>query len=149
MRSRILKGLLAIVGFTTLGALTTGDAMSAASGQSAVVWLKEPTLIVSTIVQGPVVFTHNAAKMAKGDACTTVYLWEPGKGRGEEVASFHCIPTARRTASTFTIRTEPNLELGFGCILKEYQFAGDSEGHGIPSPPKLVERGDADGRRSF
>jgi hypothetical protein len=149
MRSRILKGLLVIAGFTTLGALTTGDAMSAASRQSAVVWLKEPTLIVSTIVQGPVVFTHDAEKMANGDTCTTVYLWEPGKTRGEEVASFHCIPTARKTASTFTLKTEPNLELGFGCILKEYQFAGDSEGHGVPSAPKLVERGDGNGSRSF
>jgi hypothetical protein len=149
MRSRILKGLLVIAGFTALGALTTGDAMSAASRQSAVVWLKEPTLIGSMIVQGPVVFTHDAEKMAKGDACTTVYLWEPGKTRGEEVASFHCIPTARKTASTFTLRTEPNLELGFGCILKEYQFAGDPEGHGVPSAPKLVERVEADDSRSF
>jgi hypothetical protein len=149
MRSRILKGVLVIVAFTTLGALTTGDAMSAASGQSAVVWLKEPTLIVSTIVQGPVLFTHDAAKMAKGEACTTVYLWEPGKTRGEEVASFHCTPTSRNAAPKFTLRTEPNLELGFGCILKEYQFAGDTEGHGVPSPPKLVERRDGDGSRSF
>jgi hypothetical protein len=149
MQSRILKGLLVIVGFTMLSAVTTGDAMSAASRQSAVVWLKEPTLIGSTIVEGPVVFTHDAGKMANGDACTTVYLWEPGKTRGEEVASFLCIPTARKTASTFTLRTEPNLELGFGCILKEYQFAGDSEGHGVPSPPKLVERRDVDGSRSF
>jgi hypothetical protein len=66
MRPRILKGVLLIVAFTTLGALTTGDATSAASRQSAVVWLKEPTLIVSTIVQGPVRFRHDAAKMAKG-----------------------------------------------------------------------------------
>jgi hypothetical protein len=148
MRLRILKGVLLIVAFA-LGALTTGDATSAASRQSAVVWLKEPTLIVSTIVQGPVLFTHDAAKMAKGEACTTVYLWEPGKTSNEEVASFHCIPTARKAAPRFTLRTEPNLELGFGCILKEYQFAGDTEGHGVPSPPKLAERGDGDGSRSF
>jgi hypothetical protein len=108
MRPRILKGVLLIVAFTTLGALTTGDATSAASRQSAVVWLKEPTLIVSTIVQGPVRFRHDAAKMAKGEACTTVYLWEPGKTQNEEVVSFHCIPTARKAAPKFTLRTEPN-----------------------------------------
>ena len=127
MRPRIIKGALLIVAFTTLGALTTGDATSAASRQSAVVWLG-PSSIVSTIVQGPVLFTHDTAKMANGEACTTLYLWEPGKTRNEEVASFHCIPTARKAAPKFTLRTEPNLELGFGCILKEYQFAGDTEG---------------------
>lgn len=149
MRSQILKGVFLGAAFITASALTTGDAVSAASRQSAVVWLKEPTLIVSTIVQGPVVFTHDEGKMVNGEACTTVYLWEAGKTRGEEVASFHCIPTARKAVSTFTFRTEPNLELGYGCILKEYQFAGDTEGHGVPSPPRLVKLGDSSGGRSF
>jgi hypothetical protein len=149
MRPRILKGVLLTFAFVTVSAMTTGDAVSAASRQSAVVWLKEPTLIVSTIVQGPVIFTHDEAKMANGEACTTVYLWEPGKKRGEEVASFHCVPTARKAAPQFTVRTEPNLELGFGCILTEYQFAGDTEGHGVPSQPKLVKSGDKDSGRSF
>jgi hypothetical protein len=149
MRSRILKSALLISAFITVSALTAGDAVSAASRQSAVVWLKEPTLIVSTIVQGPVVFTHDDGKMANGEACTKVYLWEPGKTRGEEVASFHCVPRARKAASKFTVRTEPNLELGFGCILTEYQFAGDTEGHGVPSPPRVVKVSGSDGGRSF
>jgi hypothetical protein len=149
MRSRILKGVLLTSAFITISALTAGDAVSAASRQSAIVWLKEPTLIGSTIVQGPVVFTHDEAKMANGEACTKVYLWEPGKTRGEEVASFQCIPTARKTAAKFTVRTEPNLELGFGCILTEYQFAGDTEGHGVPSRPRLVKLGGSDSGPSF
>jgi len=144
MLSHILKGVLLIAAFITVSALTVGDAVSAASRQSAVVWLKEPTLIVSTIVQGPVVLTHDAGAMANGEACTKVYLWEPGKTRGEEVASFHCIATARKAASRFTFRTEPNLELGFGCILTEFQFAGDTEGHGVPSPSKLATWGGSD-----
>ena len=139
MRSRILKGMLLVVAFMTMSAITSGDAVSAARRQSAIVWLKEPTLIVSTIIQGPVIFTHDDNKMAKGEPCTTVYLWEPGKGRGEEVASFYCIPSARKAAPKFTLRTEPNLKLGFGCILTEYQFAGDTEGHGVPSPQRLVK----------
>jgi hypothetical protein len=32
----------------------------------------------------------------------------------------------------FTIRTRPNTQDGMGCVLTEYQFAGDSEGHGVP-----------------
>jgi len=136
MRWPILKGMLLVVASITTSAITSDDAVSATRRQSAVVWLKEPTLIVSTIIQGPVMFTHDDDKMARGEPCTTVYLWEPGKGRGEEVASFYCIPTARKSAPKFTVRTEPNLELGFGCILTEYQFAGDKEGHGVPSLPK-------------
>ena len=144
MRSRILKSMLLIVASMTMSVITSGDAVSAARRQSAIVWLKEPTLIVSTIIQGPVIFTHDDDKMARGEPCTTVYLWEPGKGRGEQVASFYCIPTARKAAPKFTVRTEPNLELGLGCILTEYQFAGDTEGHGVPSPPKLVKWGGAE-----
>jgi hypothetical protein len=143
MRSRILKGMALVAASMAMSAVTSGDAVSGARRQSAVVWLKEPTLIVSTIIQGPVIFTHDDDKMARGEPCTTVYLWEPGKGRGEEVASFSCIPTARKAAGTFTARTEPNRELGFGCILTEYQFAGDTEGHGVPSLSKRVKWGGA------
>jgi hypothetical protein len=137
MRWRILLGAL----FTSsllVSAATSGDAASP-SRQAAVVWLKEPTLIVSVIVQGPVLFTHDDAKMARGEACTTVYLWEAGKTSGEEVASFHCIPTSRKTVAAFTVRTKPNRDLGFGCILTEYQFAGDTEGHALPAPPRLTD----------
>jgi hypothetical protein len=96
------------------------------------VYLTEPTLIGSTIVEGPVVFTHDDTKMSRGEPCTTVYLLEPPKGRAEEIASFRCIPTPRKVVHRFTTTTRPNTELGFGCVLTEFQFAGDSEGHGVP-----------------
>ena len=47
MRSHILKGVLLIAAFITVSALTVGDAVSAASRQSAVVWLKEPKCVGS------------------------------------------------------------------------------------------------------
>jgi hypothetical protein len=72
--------------------------------------------------------------MARGEACTRVYLFEPGKGPAEEITSFHCIPTPRKVVHKFTVTTRPNESLGFGCVLTEYQFAGDSEGHGVPAP---------------
>jgi hypothetical protein len=111
--------------------VTSGDGGSP-TRQSAIVYLTEPTLIGSTIVEGPVVFTHDNAKMARGEPCTTVYLLEPPKGRAEEIASFHCIPTTRRVVHKFTTMTRPNIAAGFGCVLTEFQFAGDSEGHGVP-----------------
>jgi hypothetical protein len=51
-----------------------------------------------------------------------------------DVAAFHCIPTPRKAVGKFTVRTRPNTALGFGCVLTEYQFAGDVEAHGVPTP---------------
>jgi hypothetical protein len=102
------------------------------SRQTAVIDLVEPTLIGSTIVQGPVLFTHDDKKMLKGEPCTRVYLLESGTRTSEELTAFHCIPISRHVVDKFTIRTVPNDALGFGCILTEYQFAGDAEGHGVP-----------------
>ena len=134
MRSRIFVGTC-LVGILTVGTAATGDyAGVTAKRQEAVTYLAEPTLVGSTVVQGPVLFTHDDAKMAAGGPCTTVYLFQPGKGPAEEIASFHCIPTRRKAVDKFTITTRPNTELGFGCVLTEYQFAGDTEGHGVPSP---------------
>ena len=115
------------------GAVTT-SAGSAPRRQSAVIYLTEPTLVGSTIVQGPVLFVHDEERMARGEPCTTIRLFEPGNGPTESLVSFHCIPTRRPVARAFTVRTRPNVTDGIGCVLTEYQFAGDSEGHGVPLP---------------
>lgn len=133
MRSRILVStllLMVVVGGTMA---TSGDSVAPAR-QSAVTWLTEPTMIGSTIVQGPVLFTHDNTKMARGEPCTTVYLFEPTKGPAEEITSFHCIPIPRKAVDRFTITTQPNVVLGYGCVLTAYQFAGDAEAHGVPTP---------------
>jgi hypothetical protein len=106
--------------------------------QSAIVYLAAPTLIGGTIVQGPVMFVHDEARMARGEPCTSVHLFDPVRGAIEEITAFHCIPTARPIVSAFTLRTRPNVEVGYGCVLTEYQFAGDAEGHGVPAP-RLAE----------
>ena len=132
MRSRILVATAFLLGVFAAGSVATSGDGGARGRQSAMVYLTEPTLIGTTIVQGPVLFTHDNAKMARGEPCTTVYLLESRKRLAEEVASFHCIPTPRKVARKFTIATRPNEMLGFGRVLTEYQFAGDSEGHGVP-----------------
>jgi hypothetical protein len=133
MRSRILAGAFMLVVVLGAGAVATSGGRVAPARQWAVVYLGEPTLVGSTIVQGPVLFTHDDTKMARGEPCTTVHLFEPSKGPVEEIAAFHCISTPRSVVGKFTIRTRPNDELGFGCVLTEYQFAGDTEGHGVPT----------------
>ena len=133
MRSRLFVGSILTVAVLTAGTVASGDRI-VAPRQWAAVFLVEPTLIGSTIVQGPVLFVHDEAKMARGEPCTTVQLFNPGDGPSEEIASFHCIPRARAAVRTFTIKTRPNTEYGFGCVLTEYQFAGDTEAHGVPVP---------------
>jgi hypothetical protein len=132
MASRVLVGTLFLLGVLAVGTVATNGDGGSLARQSAIVYLTEPTLIGSTIVRGPVLFTHDNARMARGEPCTTVYLFEPMKGPVEEVASFHCIPTPRKVVHKFTISTRPNAALGFGCLLTEFQFAGDSEAHGVP-----------------
>ena len=133
MRSRILSLTVLALTVLTAGTLaTSGDRVG--PRQWAIVYLSDPTLIGSTIVQGPVLFTHDAARMAHGEPCTTVALFEPARGPVEEIAAFHCIPTPRKAVGKFTVRTRPNTALGFGCVLTEYQFAGDVEAHVVPTP---------------
>jgi hypothetical protein len=132
MRSKALVGTSFIVGVLAVGTVVTSGDTGSPVRQSAIVYLTEPTLIGSTIAQGPVVFVHDTTKMARGEPCTTVRLFEPGKKTPEVIALFHCIPTPRPIVHTFTVTTRPNVELGFGCVLTEFQFAGDSEGHGVP-----------------
>ena len=135
MRSRILAAAFVLVVVLGGGAVATSGDRVAPARQWAMVYLAEPTLVGSTIVQGPVLFTHDDTKMSRGEPCTTVHLFEPSKGPVEEIAAFHCISTPRRVVGKFTIRTRPNDELRFGCVLTEYQFAGDNEGHGVPTLP--------------
>ncbi len=134
MRSRALAGTLLVAGFlvTAIGASSVGAIGPAR--QWAIVYLHQPTLIGSTIVEGPVLFVHDEARMARGEPCTSVRLVEPATGPTEEIASFHCIPIRRPLAHAFTITTRANDALGIGCVLVEYQFAGDTEGHGVPAP---------------
>ena len=130
MRSRFAVGSLLMTVVFATAVLASGDRRP--SRQWATIYLFAPTLIGSTFVQGPVLFVHDDAKMARGEPCTTVQLFEPGLGPSEAIASFHCTPIRRSPVSIFTLRTRPNTQDGIGCVLTEYQFAGDSEGHGVP-----------------
>jgi hypothetical protein len=134
MRARLFTGSVLIFTVLVAGAFATSGDRAAPSRQWAAVYLSEPTLIGSTIVQGPVLFVHDEAKMARGEPCTSVQLVNPGSGLAEEIAAFHCISRSARASNKFTITTRPNPSVGFGCVLTEFQFAGDIEAHGVPTP---------------
>jgi len=132
MRAHMCVGAFLLVAVLGPGVVATSGDRVGPARQWAIGYLTEPTLVGSTIVQGPVLFTHDETKMARGEPCTTVHLFDPQRGPVEELVAFHCIARQRGIVTRFTIRTEPNRELGFGCILTEYQFAGETEGHGVP-----------------
>jgi hypothetical protein len=142
MRSETLVGTSLVIGLFAVGTVVASGDVGSPVRQSAIIYMTAPTLIGSTIVKGPVVFIHDNAKMARGEPCTTVRLFEPWKRPAEDIASFHCIPTPRKPVHKFTVTTRPNVELGFGCVLTEFQFAGDWEGHVVPdSLPVLASTG--------
>jgi hypothetical protein len=134
MASRIL--VAAFLFADVLTGVAADDGASPRGRQWAVTYLIEPTLIGSTIVQGRAVRPRRR-EHARGEPCTTVRLFDPEKGPAEELVSFHCIPKPGRVVPKFTVTTKPSVELGFGCMLIEYQFAGDVEGHGVPVPARV------------
>ena len=96
----------------------------------ALVNLTETTWIAGRFVTGPVMFEHDDARMARGEPCTRVLRFNPGKGPAEELVAFHCKPRWGQAPDKFTAATS-RLPDGMR-VLTEYQFAGDDEAHGVP-----------------
>jgi hypothetical protein len=134
MRARLCVMVFLLTTVLTPVAITTGGDRLGPGRQWAIAYLSEPTLIASTVIEGAVIFTHDDAKMARGEPCTSVYRFDPQRGPAEEVVAFHCIPVPRGIVGRFTLTTRPNADSAVGCILTEYQFAGDAEGHRVPMP---------------
>ena len=143
MRSRIIFGVLLVFGILSSATFATSGARVSPVRQWAIVNFDRTTDVSGALLNaGRYLIVHDAEKMARGDACTTFYSFgESGNGAQEEAVSFHCIPREREVAgkTTFTLTTIPG-DTG-GCTyswgwtmdkLTEFQFAADSEGHGVP-----------------
>ena len=130
MRARIIVGGVVVVGLLGVGALASRAGDVAGSRQWTIVNFPEPVFVKDQMVMGPVLIVHDSDKMARGQACTTFYRFEPGKEPKEALVSFHCRPDARAVAAATTF-TYVNTSL---CCkrLTEFQIAGDTEAHGIP-----------------
>jgi hypothetical protein len=59
-----------------------------------------------------------------------VYRFEPGKGVTEELVAFHCKPTRPSVVDKFTMTVRHEVNAGY--VLTKFQFAGDTEAHGVP-----------------
>ena len=105
-------------------------ASDTARKQSAVTNFDRAVVLHGVTLKGEYLFVHDDAAMQRGEACTYIY-----KGNApiheKLVVSFHCIPVQRAMAKNFIFRS---VESSPGITeLQEFQFAGDTEGHAIPT----------------
>ena len=131
MKTRIIVAVTLLVAVLGVGTYTSRAGDVAGSRQWTIVNFPDPVQVKDQIVMGPVLIVHDDTKMARGEACTTFYRFEPGKGPKEALVSFHCKPIQRAAVADTTFSVLPTAG---GCKrLVEYQIGGDSEAHGIPS----------------
>jgi hypothetical protein len=130
MKTRIIVGVIVLIGVLGVGTYASRAGDTAGQRQWTVVNFPDPVQVKDQIVMGPVLIVHDDEKMSRGEACTTFYRFEPGKGPKEAIVSFHCIPQTRVAVAqtTFNVVDSPS-----GCKrLVDYQIGGDSEAHGVP-----------------
>jgi hypothetical protein len=152
MGSRIIVATLLAFGCLSPGTSATPRRHLPPAHQAAVVHFERTTDVAGVLLSaGPYVVVHDAEKMARGEACTTFYRFAANQRR-EEVVSFHCIPHEREVASETTLTTSTVPCNRAECMsdwyidkLLEYQFAGDSEGHGVPDRTPVLTSADGPG----
>ena len=133
MRSRALVGVVFFIGILSVGTFASSGASVAPAKQSAIVNFMEPVSVNGNLLMGSYLIVHDEGKMARGEPCTTFYRFDRSKGPREEEVTFMCRPEQRTVCdkTTFSVvrdsLTDPTRRL------VEFQFAGDSEGHGIPA----------------
>jgi hypothetical protein len=131
MRARILVAASIVMAALTTGILSASDAGGSPSKQWSPVFFAQPTVVAGRVIQGAVMFVHDDQRMAEGGACTSVYRFDPASGPKELIVSFMCKPERTKVVDKFTascIRDGGNLQ-----ILTAYQFAGETEAHGVPA----------------
>jgi hypothetical protein len=127
MRRKILIVALVLIG--ALAAVTLG---AAPTRRSSLVRFTTPTIVAGAIVMGTVDFEHDDSAMSRGESCTTVYQYDVWKKeRGKAIVDFMCEPRERSLATKFEATCSRTFVTGPHTLL-EYQFAGDTEGHGVP-----------------
>ena len=105
-------------------------ASNTARKQSAVTNFDQAVVLHGVTLKGEYLFVHDDAAMQRGEACTYVYEGNAPIAK-KLVVSFHCVPVERMKAKHFLIRsveTSPGI-----AELREFQFAGDTEGHAVPT----------------
>ena len=105
-------------------------ASNTARKQSAVTNFNRAVVLLGVTLKGEYLFVHDDAAMQRGEACTYVYEGNAPMPK-KLVVSFHCVPVERVKSKHFIVRsveTSPGI-----AELQEFQFAGDTEGHAVPT----------------
>ena len=103
----------------------------ASSRQWAIVNFPDPVMLHRNLLMGMYLIVHDDARMAKGEPCTSIYRFDPARGPKKVEVEFMCQPHQREVCDRTTLAVRRNAASGFNEVT-EYQFAGDSEVHGIP-----------------
>jgi hypothetical protein len=105
-------------------------ASNTARKQSAVTNFDRAVVLHGVTLKGEYLFVHDDAAMQRGEACTYVYEGNAPMPK-KLVVSFHCVPIQRVKAKHFIVRS---VETSLGITeMQEFQFAGDNEGHAVPT----------------
>lgn len=136
-RTSAAAGALVIASMAFATFPNTGHAGSIR--QTAVVTFEHPTWVSTARLIGTYIIEHDDARMARGEPCTALYRVGGGRRSGEEVVSFHCIPRERTASRRFSTRVLRDPISGTDT-LTEYQFAGDTEAHGVPVVAVVEDR---------
>ena len=106
------------------------QASNTARKQKALTNFDRAVVLHGVTLKGEYLFVHDDEAMQRGEACTYVYEGSAPNPK-KLVVSFHCVPVQRMKAKNFIVRsveTSPGL-----TEMQEFQFAGDTEGHAVPT----------------
>ncbi len=131
MGSRIFVGALLLVG-AMVGTSASNGTHGATHKQWAIVNFGDPVRLQNRVLMGSYLIVHDDAKMARGEPCTSIYRFDPARGPQETEAEFMCQPVQREICAKTTMAVAYDPALGIRK-LTEYQFAGDTEAHGVPT----------------
>ncbi len=146
---RTIVGVLLLFGIlaAATATLATNGARVSPTRQWAIVNFARTTQVAGYALNaGQYLIAHDFDKMDRGEPCTSIYSFgESGTGIQKEVVAFHCIPRDRPVADQTRLAMDTVPGDTAGCTfswgwnmdkLTEYQFAGDTEGHGVPEEAK-------------
>jgi hypothetical protein len=132
MKARFLILGVLVLGMMSVGAIASRGQGAAGARSWTMVNFVDPVRVVDQLVVGPVLIVHDDQKMEQGEACTTFYRFDRARGPQEELISFHCTPVPRPLTTTTRLTTSESPDIACKRLL-EYQIAGESEAHAIPS----------------
>ena len=126
-----------LISLMIVGALAVGGGLwpsargkAASHRQSAVVEFTQTVKLQNVLLRGKYLIVHDEELMAGGAPCTYVYHGDRADP-AKLVIAFHCIPVERHRADGFKVIVSNYA--GAMPEVKEYQFAGSTEGHLVPN----------------